>query len=1276
MMHLKKRGKQKRGISKRLSWGKQLCLASIMALVIPLGSALAATNTGLSGDDRQAGPFPIGFNFQYYGQDFSQFYATTNGLLQFQNPTTSYSNTSLPSSYNNTLFVFWDDLRTDVSGQTPGVIQYELQGDEPNRRLVVQWTNQYFFGSNLPMGTFQVVLFEGSNEVKYQYRDLLDERSFGNSATVGVQGPNREVVQIGFNEANLVMPEQAISFIPAADGSSYEVSTDAEFNFFDISGLSPNRPWPAARYVNNSLQWFWEKVPSLNTYEVKVLNQAGEAVYNQVLGDVDTFSYTQGLQHGQTYRSRVRGSINQGGTWEAWSSPSTPITVDQVKPTASLSAFAHTGANSARVTYSANDDLSGIARVELQIATDSAFHNLVFNGEVPVSGSSYSVSNLPDSTNLYARLNVVDSAGNTSGYTPVKSIGLSTPVIVSPVNNSTIRQPEINVSGTAGAGDEVQMYLNNVATGVPVKADASGKFNMMITLSAQGSYTLTAKAKNDQGTSDQSSAVNFTYEATAPTAVFTVPAEGATLTGVTEITVNAMDEVGVKRVEIFADNTRLAAFNQAPYQVSWDVSTVENGEHTLKVVVTSNSGKTASQTRIVNVQVESSATETPQTTYTGELQSISPEVSYGVQPVHITGKAVDRSNGQLISNTPLQVVLNVKGFERRINVVSDANGIFNYTFVPQANDSGTYDIAIVHPKEETAQTQGSFTINRVRFNIGKYALTAARNIPVQITVHATASSGAQGLRWVVRDTDQPGGALPQGISIDAGSPINMAAGANAPMVINFTANDQAAATGTVVLTAFAQDSGELVRGTLEVNYKLVQAAPALFATSSYIETGVQQGSSVTEAVTIENRGLVAAQNVHARLLSNDGSEAPAWVFLGSIANIGAVKEGESIELQVTAQPDAAVAEGIYQFKLRISADNDAGGDIPVTVSVTQSGIGAVRFSVADIYTQTMGDDGQPIQGVNGVNIKLQNENVLTEQYTLTTDTSGMAYAADLPTGIYLFRASATNHMDASGRVRIRPGITTSQSIFLDYELVSIEFDVTETTVNDIYDIEVDATFNTQVPAPVVLLEPMSINLAGMQVGEERTGQLTLTNYGLIDAQNVVFHAPDSDREFSYEFLADIPEILPPKTRIVIPYRVVALSGENPAIQQTEPRTRVAPIALPAAPSLGRAFSPTSRKGDKQDCTSYSQKYFVGFGYECINGEWRQSDAKGQFYYLKGTTCSGSSVGAGGGGTGGGSGGGFGSGSGFTPAPTAMSPGCVPTDNGQCGAPYGERSANQ
>jgi hypothetical protein len=52
------------------------------------------------------------------------------------------------------------------------------------------------------------------------------------------------------------------------------------------------------------------------------------------------------------------------------------------------------------------------------------------------------------------------------------------------------------------------------------------------------------------------------------------------------------------------------------------------------------------------------------------------------------------------------------------------------------------------------------------------------------------------------------------------------------------------------------------------------------------------------------------------------------------------------------------------------------------VPLTQSGVGGALFKVSDIYTGTLDQGGELLQGLAGAKVYLQNELVLTEEYTV------------------------------------------------------------------------------------------------------------------------------------------------------------------------------------------------------------------------------------------------------------------------------------------------------
>jgi hypothetical protein len=297
----------------------------------------------------------------------------------------------------------------------------------------------------------------------------------------------------------------------------------------------------------------------------------------------------------------------------------------------------------------------------------------------------------------------------------------------------------------------------------------------------------------------------------------------------------------------------------------------------------------------------------------------------------------------------------------------------------------------------------------------------------------------------------------------------------------------------------------------------------------------------------------------------------------------------------------------------------------VYVSLTQSGQGNVLFKTADIYTATIGKDGKLIPGLAGATITVQNEDVTTVSQELVTDTLGEALFQSLPAGRYKFRAKASNHQEAGGRLIVKPGITANQSVFLDYNLITVEWSVREITIQDRYEITLNATFETDVPAAVVVMQPTSINLPKMAAGDVYYGELNLTNYGLIRADNVKQRLPQSDAYFRYEFLVDVPATLEAKQRITIPYRVVALQ------------------------SLEGAANSGSASGG--GCYSYSNSYAVTCDFKCANGAQSSCGASTSWFSVSNSSCpggSGGGAGGGGGGGGGWGGGGFGGGGSSTP----------------------------
>lgn len=118
-------------------------------------------------DDAVSGMLPIGFSFCFYGNTYTNFYIGSNGWISFSagQPAT-FTSAPIPSTAfgvpKNCIMGPWQDWHPGVGGQ----IRYQTQGTAPCRRLVVSFTSLPFFSCTSTLGTFQIVLYEGTNIIE------------------------------------------------------------------------------------------------------------------------------------------------------------------------------------------------------------------------------------------------------------------------------------------------------------------------------------------------------------------------------------------------------------------------------------------------------------------------------------------------------------------------------------------------------------------------------------------------------------------------------------------------------------------------------------------------------------------------------------------------------------------------------------------------------------------------------------------------------------------------------------------------------------------------------------------------------------------------------------------------------------------------------------------------------------------------------------------------------------------------------------------------------
>ena len=170
--------------------------------------------------------------------------------------------------------------------------------------------------------------------------------------------------------------------------------------------------------------------------------------------------------------------------------------------------------------------------------------------------------------------------------------------ITSPISGQTFPAGtniliQASASDSTGTITQVMFFTNNVSIG----AVTNPPYNFLLSSVAAGSYSLTAKATDNNGASASSAPVNITVGAQTnlpPTVVITEPTNGARFPANATITVsaNASAPSGqISQVAFFLGTNSVGVVLAPPFQVN--VSSLLPGTYSLTAKATDSNGKTA-----------------------------------------------------------------------------------------------------------------------------------------------------------------------------------------------------------------------------------------------------------------------------------------------------------------------------------------------------------------------------------------------------------------------------------------------------------------------------------------------------------------------------------------------------------------------------------------------------------------------------------------------------------------------------------------------------------
>jgi Immunoglobulin domain len=501
-------------------------------------------------------------------------------------------------------------------------------------------------------------------------------------------------------------------------------------------------------------------------------------------------------------------------------------------------------------------------------------------------------------------------------------------------------------------------------------------------------------------------------------------------------------------------------------------------------------------------------------------------------PLALHVRSFDCANSNAIAGVAAVVYINTAGTTRAVPVMTDGAGQATVFFQPLAGEAGHYAISAGLPNQPSPPAQGEFSIVGIGF--GTNQVTHRFIVGVPVTNHVE-------LRNL---TDVP----LSGIAVSL---------VNAPSDVTFQAITPATLPGngtntlTYVLKATAGGgdpicllrvtSAEGATNDLPVAIEIAPPVPQLVVTPSSLHAAMLRGAQSVATFQVANVGGAASGDLEVLLPDPE----PGWLGLVTSAVIPSLAPDGQAEVAVSLTPASGLTLGPYTGGVALWSTNAGQTDVPFQFDCVSALKGNLRVTVVDEFTYYAA--GAP--KVTNATVTLSDPYVGTNIVSAVTGTDGVALFTNLTEAYYEVSVQADQH-GSFGTVVLVPGNQTfALTAFLARQMVSYRWIVTPTAIPDRYIFTLDTRFETDVPAPVMRVEPGALDLCNY-LDETNVVNLTVFNSGLITAKAARLFFGSHPR-FAITPLTENLGDIAGGTHVVVPVIIRRLAGTNDGPSQIE-----------------------------------------------------------------------------------------------------------------------------
>ena len=432
-------------------------------------------------------------------------------------------------------------------------------------------------------------------------------------------------------------------------------------------------------------------------------------------------------------------------------------------------------------------------------------------------------------------------------------------------------------------------------------------------------------------------------------------------------------------------------------------------------------------------------------------------------------------------------IISSNGRRQKLIAHTDGQGRFSTQWKPQQRQAGHFAVGACYPGSGATETQSSFEVFGIVAD-GSYATCEVKQREdYKGTITLTNPCQQQQTGLTIEALEQPNGVQ---FSFD----VPKSLGGNEKTEAHFTIIGEAPSVGGQWLKMpIAISSAEGARTEYTIYYYVYAQKADLGTNHPYLATTMTLGTARDYPIMIHNTGLGASGPITMDL--------PPCVESATSNPLPSIAGGDSTAVMLRFLPTAEMKLNIpVTGRIGFNCEGGDGTAIDFRLTPVSDKTGTVTFDVVDEYTFNTSKKPH----VAGATVKLRNpatNGIVAEGKTGANGT----FTAEVPEGYYEVSVEAPKHLSYTGMLMIDPG-QNSEEVFLPYTAVSMSWDVKESNVEDHYEIETVAKFETEVPKPVVTISLPDRDPRNDENGNPIPGgsivPVTVTNHGLVGCKDL------------------------------------------------------------------------------------------------------------------------------------------------------------------------------